>query len=128
MIVLQSEASGFGDLQWYLISPRNSIYKAKNLLIQLMTWISILCTPLLFVFDVLDSQLKPELRANLSHSIIPIIWLVDISWCVEIILSFLQASETNRTFKTIAMAYVKSYFFFDVMATVPAMLTMQNDE
>lgn len=56
-----------------------------------------------------------------------LVWVNDISWCLEIVLSFLVASPNNRTFKEIAKAYLKGYFIFDVLATIPPMITMQKN-
>ena len=56
-----------------------------------------------------------------------LVWVNDVSWCLEIVLSFLVASPNNRTFSQIAKAYLKGYFIFDVMATIPPMVTMQKN-
>ena len=53
-----------------------------------------------------------------------LVWVNDISWCIEILLSFLVASPNNRTFKDISKSYLKGFFIFDVLATVPPMITM----
>ena len=82
----------------------------------MMTWITVVVTPLTMVFNLMGSDLGEQL--------LWLVWLNDISWCVEICLSFLVASPNNRTFGSIAKSYAKGFFVFDVLATLPPMLTM----
>ena len=84
-----------------------------------MTWITVILTPLSLVFDMLGS--------NLDDQLLWLVWVNDISWCVEIVVSFIKASPTNRTFSTIAKAYFTGFFFFDFLATVPPMITLQEN-
>lgn len=69
------------------------------------------------VFSMMGSELQSEM--------LWLVWVNDISWCFEIVLSFLVASPNNRTFKDIAKAYMKGFFIFDVLATVPPMIYIQ---
>jgi len=83
----------------------------------MMTWITVVLTPLNMVFDMMG--------ANTQEQMIWLVWVNDISWCIEIVLSFVVASPNNRTFKDISKAYLKGYFIVDVLATIPPMLTLQ---
>ena len=83
-------------------------------------------TPMLIVFDFMDNHVTEDKKANLSERLLWLVWVNDISWCVEIALNFFEASPKKRTCKEIASAYFKGYFFFDIMATLPPMLTMQK--
>ena len=56
-----------------------------------------------------------------------LVWVNDISWCLEIILSFIVASPTHRTFKDISANYIKGFFIFDVLATIPPMIFLQKN-
>lgn len=53
-----------------------------------------------------------------------LVWVNDISWCIEILISFLVASDTNRDFKSISLNYLTSFFIVDFLATVPPMVTL----
>ena len=54
-------------------------------------------------------------------------WMTDCSWSIEILLCFIKADEHNTTFKEISLNYLKFYFIFDVLATVPPMATGQQN-
>lgn len=120
MIVLENDTNAnLTDLPWYIMNPKKTLYRVQNTQIQLMTWITVILTPLMMVFAMMGSHLKEDL--------LWLIWLNDISWCLNIVLSFIVASPNNRTFKSIAKSYLTGYFFFDAMATLPPMITMQRD-
>ena len=99
------------------MNPNKTLYRVQNTQIQMMTWITVVLTPLSMVFTMMGSTLKDD--------IIWLVWVNDISWCIEILLSFLVASPNNRTFKDISKSYLKGFFIFDVLATIPPMITMQ---
>ena len=42
-------------------------------------------------------------------------------------LSFIAATPNYRTIPKISKAYLKGFFIFDVLATIPPMWMMQND-
>ena len=84
-----------------------------------MTWITVVLTPMVMCFDLQGSDLSSKLRW--------LVWVNDISWCIEILLSFFVASPNNRSFKTISKAYLKGNFVFDVVATIPPMVTNQDN-
>ena len=117
MLVFENEDQALSDLPWYIMNPNSMLYRVQNIQIQMMTWITVVLTPLIIVFDMMD----PE--ENMQSKMIWLVWVNDISWCIEIILSFLVASPNNRTFKDISIAYLKGYFIFDVLATIPPMMT-----
>lgn len=81
-----------------------------------MTWITVVLTPLIMVFAMIGT--------DLSEDLLWLTWINDISWCIEIVISFFVASANNRTFSSISKAYLKSYFIFDVLATIPPMATL----
>ena len=85
----------------------------------MMTWITVVLTPLVMCLELQGSDLGSKLQW--------LVWVNDISWCVEIVLSFFVASPNNRRFKPIAKAYLRSYFIFDVFATIPPMITNQEN-
>jgi len=88
-----------------------------------MTWTTVTITPLAFVFDLMDNQLDPEDRINLSEKILWVNWVNDGSWCLEIFFNFFQSDYSHLTFKSIALKYLKGAFVFDILATIPPMVT-----
>ena len=52
-------------------------------------------------------------------------WVIDISWCLQIVVSFLVATPSHRTLKDISKSYIKGFFIIDVLATIPPMVAMQ---
>lgn len=55
-----------------------------------------------------------------------VVWLNDISWCIEILVSFFVASDNDKTFKDTSLNYLKGFFVLDVLATLPPMITNQK--
>ena len=118
MIVFE-ELDELTDLPWYILSPKKTFYKVQNIQIQMMTWITVVLTPLVIIFQMMGEDLQGKM--------LWLVWVNDISWSIEIFLSFFVASPNNRTFTSISKAYLKSYFIFDVLATVPPMVTLQQN-
>mmetsp|Transcript_34170 Transcript_34170/g.42252 ORF Transcript_34170/g.42252 Transcript_34170/m.42252 type:complete len:94 (+) Transcript_34170:1574-1855(+) len=75
----------------------------------------------------MDDHMEEEKKSNLHENLLWLIWVCDISWCVEIVLNFFVASPSERTFKKIAVGYLKGFFIIDVLATIPPMLTMNRN-
>ena len=53
MIVFKQEESELTDLPWYILNPKKAVYHMIYLEIQLMTWLSVVITPLSIVFDMM---------------------------------------------------------------------------
>jgi len=85
----------------------------------MMTWITVIITPLIMIYEMQGYEMMEKL--------LWLVWVNDISWCVEILISFLVASDTNRTFKTISLNYLMGFFLIDVLATIPPMITLQKN-
>ena len=93
-----------------------------------MTWLSVIITPILLAFEMMDETLPSGVKqANLKAQILWLVWLIDVSWCIEIILNFFTATPTKRSFKKISKAYLKGNFIFDIAATIPPMLFLQEN-
>ena len=84
-------------------------------------------TPLILVFNFMDDHMDEEKKSNLHENLMWLIWVCDISWCVEIVLNFFVASANKRKFKEIAADYLKGFFIFDALATIPPMATMNRN-
>jgi len=128
MLVLEQSDLVTIDLPWYIISPISKFNKIQNTQIQIMTWITVIVTPLLIVFEMMDAKLPAGVpETNLKDELLWLVWLNDISWCIEIILNFFTATHDKRTFKEISKAYVKGAFVFDLAATIPSMIFLQQN-
>ena len=55
-------------------------------------------------------------------------WIVDISWSLEILMNFVTADKLNRTLKRIAINYLQFWFWFDIAATLPGIVTLQSQQ
>ncbi len=122
-IQLENEEENMeNELPWYIISHKRTFNKVQDIQIQIMTWTTVIITPLILVFNMMDESLPPEKQANLSERLLWLVWLNDISWCIEIILKFFTSTPTAHTFKEISLDYIKGFFFFDILATLPPMI------
>ena len=54
--------------------------------------------------------------------------IVDIVFIVEIGLNFLKRTLANKDIATIAINYLTGYFIFDVLATLPGLITQESLE
>ena len=57
MLVLEQSDLVISDLPWYIISPISKFNKIQNTQIQIMTWTTVIITPLLIVFEMMDAKL-----------------------------------------------------------------------
>ena len=109
----------FEEMAWYLINPESSFSQFQNIQVQLVTWCTLILTPLLLVFK--DDY--PEIGSGLLF----VEWIVDISWTIEICLNFITADKNSTTFMAIAKNYLSFWFWFDALATFPAMYFLQDN-
>ena len=58
MIVLDNEDNALTDLPWYIINPKKTLFRVQNVQIQMMTWITVILTPLTMVFSMMGSTLQ----------------------------------------------------------------------
>lgn len=80
-----------------------------------MMWLTVLITPLIMVYELQG--------VDMMEKFLWVVWFNDISWCIEILVSFLVASDNDKTFKDISLNYLKGFFVLDVLATFPPMIT-----
>ena len=99
-----------------MINPESKFSMFQNIQVQVITWATLILTPLVYVFW--DEY--PQIHTNLTW----VEWIVDLSWTVEICLNFITADANNRTFKTISYEYMKFWFWVDALATFPAIITL----
>ena len=105
LVIEQSDILVITDLPWYVISPKSKFSKIQNIQIQMMTWMTVIVTPLVIVFEMMDETLPEGVpKTKLKEQLTWLVWLNDFSWCLEIILNFFTATPAKRTFKEISKA------------------------
>lgn len=82
----QKEKEKEGKQAWYMISDTSVCWRLEQVFIQMLTWASLVITPLTFLF--------PDLKASL----ILVEKIIDGGWCFEILLSFFKATKYNKDF------------------------------
>ena len=120
MMVFEFDDNTLTDLPWYIVNPNKTFFKMWQTTILLMTWISVVLTPLRIVFSLLGSE---ELEQLLWLA-----WVTDISFSADIFVRFLVASPKLRTFSGIAKAYLTGYFLIDVVTTITPMVYLQKNQ
>ena len=105
----------YTNLAWFLINPESNFSMFQNIQVQLVTWATLILTPILLVFG-------NEEHEHIKNGLIYVEWIVDISWTMEICLNFITASHHHRTFKSISFNYLRFWFWVDSVATFPAII------
>lgn len=59
-ILLETEENIENELPWYIISHKRKFNKVQDIQIQIMTWTTVIITPLIVVFNMMDESLPPE--------------------------------------------------------------------
>ena len=103
-------------MAWYLINEETKISKFKSVIVQFLTLFSLFVTPLILAFG--------DLVIESVETIIIFVWIVDISWAVQICFNFFTADRKNRTFRQIATNYLRFWFWIDAIATFPSIIAM----
>ena len=84
-----------------------------------MTWSTFLITPLVLAL----TSIEPDNGGTgVKQDTLWLEWLVDISWSVEIVLNFLTVDDKARTLRACARRYIRGWFIFDIVATVPPIM------
>ena len=57
-------------------------------------------------------------------------WIIDIFYCIDIVLSFLKWTRVNRDLKSIAISYIMpsfpEFFAMDMIGTIPGLVTGES--
>ena len=85
----------------------------------MVTWFTLILTPFLLVFGQQEA---------IKNTLIWLEWIADISWTIEICLSFITAGGGKTKFKEIARDYLSLWFWIDSIATFPCMLLKQRND
>ena len=91
--------------------------RTKDVILQTMTWITLIIFPVLFVW--------PDAKGNFTDLLE---WAVDVTWSFEILIKFISADFHNRTLKATIRSYLKFWFWIDAASTIPAMIYYQKNE
>lgn len=130
-------------LRWYLIDTERTFCKTWNFLITILTIYNMFIVPFIMVFpefytetdkyrtsttdsgtdtttttgddiDVTDFD-KSKSRKNLKTIEV----VIDSIYLIEIILNFFKKTRAHTTTWSIARSYIRGYFIFDVVSTIP---------
>ena len=99
--------------QWYIVMPNSKFKTLWNLIIILMLGYTSTVVPFQVAFVDVD-----------SFSTVIFNYTVDILFGIDILVNFFSAYEVTNgrievKLKTIAVNYLTSWFFFDLIATFP---------
>ena len=64
MLPIRNEEQGL-NYSWYIINPNGYFAIIQNTQIQLMTWITVILTPMLLTFDMIDDLVMEEKQAHM---------------------------------------------------------------
>lgn len=138
-------------IKWYLIDTERTFCKVWDFLITCITIYNLVVTPLIMVFpqiytaclDIKDEDYVPiglDVQAYYNHSkevcasgnygavtmaqknLKNIELAIDIIYSIEILFCFVKRTLSRRDIQTISINYLRSYFVFDVIATLPNMI------
>ena len=134
-------------IKWYLIDSDNTFCKTWDMLITFVTIYNLFVVPIVIVFENIYTKCIPmsestaigleltSINSVKETSLCPsgtfghvtdtqknlksIELAIDIIYLVEILLCFVKRTIARRDLANIIPHYLKTYFFFDVIATVP---------
>ena len=110
--------------KWYLIDQDKPFCQCWDFIISMLLIYEQFVVPYLCIFN--DVYMKPDPNDpehfvtfdKSSRTLHRIELIIDIIFCVEIVLNFLKKSLAATKFKEIASRYIFSYFLFDLVPTV----------
>ena len=114
-------------LKWYLIDTEKTFCKVWNFLITILTIYTLSVSPFILTFrsvylicegqDCLngEDQYNETLR-NIEQGI-------DIFMLIEIFLNFVKKKNIQKDLTTIGYNYITGYFIWDLIATLPGLMT-----
>ena len=127
-------------VEWYLIDSDRTFCKLWNSWITLQIIYTLIVTPTVMVFpeiyqccnaecDNFDASLFSddcEIRKSSQQNLNSIEQVLDIIFLIEIILNFLKRTMANKDIGQIATNYIFGTFIFDVIATIPNLIFLQE--
>jgi hypothetical protein len=137
-------------IKWYLIDTERTFCKVWNQIITFVTIYNLCMTPFILVFpeiytkckDLGEDDLPIGLNANMikndreklcpsgtygpndksQNTLKNIELTIDIIYTIEILFCFVKRTMSKRDITSIATSYLKTYFVFDIIATLPNLL------
>ena len=108
---------------YFLINPETSSFKGYwDAFIYFGLAFNYFLQPFTMAFDFASFDLPPRIMPRIKEWEI----IFDICYLVHIVLTFITSFQHDlewvETPKDIALTYVKSYFFIDVLTTIPPMI------
>lgn len=133
---VQQVESNQGKLKWYLIDKERTPCKVWDFVITLIIIYSLFVTPFILVFsDVYqyydeekDIYYTDEANNPSQVRLKTLEQVFDIIYILEILLNFIKRTRAHKDLQAIADNYIKTYFIFDVVATLPCLLNANGSE
>lgn len=122
-----------GKLKWYLIDKERTPCKVWDFIITLILMYNLFVTPFILVFweqyqfydaekDVYYTETSSQQKLKTLEQTFDIIYIL------EIMLNFIKRTRAHKDLQSIGESYLKSYFIFDMVSTVPPLLNVQGSE
>ena len=101
---------------WFLLDPRQNLLRFWYAILTVVFWFDLLQVPLVYTW--------PQILAQISG----LVWLCDIAWLAHICINFItiRLDIDSRDSIDIILEYLKNRFIFDVIATVPSILSLHS--
>lgn len=122
-------------LKWYLIDSERTFCKIWDFNITLLIMYTVNVTPFLLVFpSVYQTCNNPENMTDCKFvesyqkSLRNIEIVIDILIFIDILMNFFKKTRAHKELKTIGLNYLTGYFIFDIIATLPGLMTNQGLE
>lgn len=130
---VQQVESSQGKLKWYLIDKERTPCKVWDFIITLIIMYNLFVTPFILVFweeyqFYNEEKGVYETKTPSQQKLKTLEQTFDIIYIIEIILNFIKRTLAHKDLDSIAENYVRSYFIFDVIATVPPLLNVNDSE
>lgn len=132
---VQQVESNQGKLKWYLIDKERTPCKVWDFVITLIIMYNLFVTPFILVFSEQYQTYDEKTDTYFTNPDKPsqkklktLEQAFDIIYIIEIFLNFIKRTRAHKDLSSISDNYIKTYFVFDVVATVPPLLNVQGSE
>lgn len=132
---VQQVESNQGKLKWYLIDKERTPCKVWDFVITLIIMYNLFVTPFILVFSDVYQYYDEEKGAYYTdpntpsqEKLLSLEQAFDIIYVLEILLNFIKRTRAHKDLAAISDNYIKTYFVFDVVATVPCLLNVDGSE
>lgn len=123
--------------QWYLIDTQGTFCKTWDIIKIVMLSYTFYVSPFVIVFPDVYQMCKDDhgnkleecyFKTNLQKNMYRIELIIDIFMLLDIVMSFFKQTQTERELEVIAKHYLKGFFAFDFIGTVPELIMKEQAE